>query len=226
MPIAAAIASVVGAGLQSSAANKAAQAQAKASADNIAFENKVYDQANNQLNPTINQGTAAGGELAGLENIGGNPALADQAFKKYLDSTNYKFQLGQGENAIGFANAPALQSSATAKALNDYAQGQAGSALGAYEGLLTGQQTLGANSALGLAGVGNQNAALQAQQNNLAAGAKGTAGLVGAGAWSNALGSLGSLISQNVTQSSFGSAAGAGAGGSVGSALGSLGAFA
>lgn len=217
MPLAAAAAiagaaSLGGAALQSGAASSAAKEQAAASAANLAFENKIYNQANTQLTPTINQGVSAGNELAGLEDIGGNPAQAAQAFDTFRNSTNYNFQLGQGENAIGFANAPALQSSATAKALNNYAQGQAGSALAGYEGLLTGQQNLGANSALGLLGGANTNAAIQANQNNLAAGAAGTAGLVGAGAGSNALSSIAQLINQYSTQSSFG--------GSGGSALG------
>lgn len=88
---------------------------------------------------------------------------------------------------------------------------------------MTNQQTLGASSAIGLLGGGNQNAALEAQQNNLAAGAAGTAGLVGAGAQSNSLSALAQLFNQYQTQSSFAPAlAGSTAGNATGSALGGL----
>ena len=207
MPVGAAIATASAtlgsAALTSSAANNAASDQAKASANNLAFEKSVYNTGLNQLTPTINEGNAAGSELAGLLNTGGNPAASQAAFNNYLGSTNYGFLLGQGEQAQSYLNAPNLQSGATQKALTNYAQGQAGNALSGYEQLLAGQQSLGANSALGLAGFGNQNAGLQANANNLAAGAAGTAGLVGANAQGSALSGLAQLFGQQTTQSSF-----------------------
>lgn len=214
--------SLLGSAATSSAAQSAAKDQATASANNLAFEKSIYNTGQQQLTPDINEGNSAGSALAGLLGTGGDPAASDAAFKNYLGSTNYQFQLGQGENAIGFANAPALNSGATAKALNNYAQGQAGSALQGYEGLLQGQQGLGVNAALGLAGAGNQNAALEAQQNNLAAGAAGSAAGTSASGLNSALGQLSSLANQSITQSSFGSAAGTLAGSTAGSALGAL----
>lgn len=196
--------------MQTGAANNAANAQATASANNLNFEKQVYGNATSQLTPTINQGTQAGSALAGLLDIGGNSAQSNADFQNYLKSTNYQFLLNQGEQAQGYLNAPNLDSGATSKALNNYAQGQAGSALQGYEALLAGQQGLGANSALGLAGVGNQNAALQAQANNLTAGAQGTSGLVSAGAQGSALSGLAQALNQYNSQSSFSNNSGIG----------------
>lgn len=225
MPVGAAIsagASLLGSAATSSAAQSAAKDQATASANNLAFEKQIYNTGQQQLTPDINEGNSAGSALAGLLGTGGDPAASSTAFKDYLGSTNYQFQLGQGENAIGFANAPALTSGGTAKALNNYAQGQAGSALQGYEGLLAGQQGLGVNAALGLAGVGENISGLAANANNLAAGANGSAALTGASSVGSALGNLSSLANQSLTQSSFGSAAGTLAGNTAGSALGAL----
>lgn len=210
MPVAAAIsaaATIGSAALTSSAAGSAAKDQANASANNLAFEKQIYNTATGQLDPTINEGNAAGSELSGLLGTGGDPAASTAAFNKYLGSTNYNFVLGQGEQAQGYLNAPSLQSGATQKALTNYAQGQAGSALSGYEALLQQQQGLGANSALGLAGVGNQNASLQANANNLTAGAQGSAALTSANAFGSALSGLNQLYGQYNTQSSFGAGA-------------------
>lgn len=118
---------------------------------------------------------------------GGGSGAQQQAFQDYLNSTNYQFQLGQGEQGIEYANAPAFNSGATAKALNNYAQGQAGSALQGYESMLMGGSQLGAQSGTAL-GQLNTGASEQQSANLLAAaGVQGSAGLAGANSISNAL---------------------------------------
>lgn len=207
MPIGAAISAVGTIGstaIQSGAAGAASKAASEANANTLAFEKQVYGQAGSNLQPTINQGQGAGTALAGLLGIGGNPTASEDAFKNYLGSTNYNFQLQQGENAVEYANAPAFQSGATAKALNNYAQGQAGNALSGYESLLSGQQGLGVNAALGLgqigAGIGNTiNSANQAN-----AATQGSAAVYAGNAQSSGLGGLANLINQGATQSSYG----------------------
>lgn len=199
-----------------SAANKAAQ---QASAQNIAFENQVYGTAQNNLNPSIGYGNEAGGELAGLLGIGGNAIASQNAFQNYLGSTNYNFVLGQGENAVKTANAPAYASSATDKALNNYAQGQAGSTLAGYEQLLGGEQGLGVQAGLGLAGVGTNIAGQEASARNNAASVAGQTANATAAMYGNALsgvaGSIGGLSS-----SSFGGFGGFGGGSALGNAGG------
>lgn len=146
--------------------------------------------------------------MLGLLGLGGNPQAANAAFQKYLGSTNYGFQLQQGENAIEYANAPSFNSGATAKALNNYAQGQAGSALQGYENLLTGQQGFGLQGASIQGQVGASLANPYTQSNLATAGQVGNAAIVGANAQTNALNQINQLVNQGVTQSSFGSGAG------------------
>jgi hypothetical protein len=191
--------------LQANASSKATSAAEQAQANTLAWEKQVYGQTSAELQPTISQGTAAGNELAGLLGTGGNAAQSQQAFNTYLGSTNYQFQLGQGLQGIEYANAPAFSSSATAKALNNYAQGQAGNALSGYESLLSGQQSLGAQSALGLGQVGVGAGSTINSANQAAAGTIGSAAVYGANSGQNALSGLASLANQGITQSSFGS---------------------
>lgn len=203
MPVAAisAAASLGGAALQSGAANSAAQAQGQASQATLAANGQLLGQIGNDVNPTIGYGNAAGGELAGLLGIGGNPQAAQNAFNTYRNSTNYQFTLGQGLQGQSFLNAPNLQSGATEKALTNYAQGQAGNALSGYEGLLTGQQSLGLQGSGIYASAGTNLASQNANARNLAAGAQGTADLASGQLGANALTGFGNLAS-----SSFGNA--------------------
>ncbi len=215
MPIGAVIggaATLGGAALTSGAASDAAAAQQQAEQEQLAFQKQVYGNAQTNLNPDISTGNNAGSALAGLLGTGGDPAASQTAFNNYLNSTNYKFQLGQGEQGIEYANAPAFSSGATAKALNNYAQGQAGSALSGYESLLSGQQGLGVNAAAALNNVGTTISSQNSASTNAAASATGNADIASGNAYSNALSTLGKSLQSG---SSFG-------GSSVSGILGSL----
>lgn len=181
-------------------ANKAAQ---QASSQNIAFENQVYGNAQTNLDPSIGYGNEAGGELAGLLGTGGNAIASQNAFNKYLGSTNYNFVLGQGENAVKTANAPAYASSATDKALNNYAQGQAGSTLQNYESTLEGQQGLGVQAGSALAGVGTNIANEEASSRNNAASVAGQTANATSTLYGNALGAVAGTVG-GLSSSSFG----------------------
>lgn len=189
MPAAALVAagSLGAAAIGSSAASKAAKAQSNAEAQQLAFQQQVYGNAQTALNPSVNTGNAAGNQLAGLLNTGGNPAASQDAFNKYLDSTNYKFVQNQGLQGIQYANAPAFSSGATAKALDTYNTGLAGNALGSYENMLQGQQGLGVQAGSALSGVGTNIAQQQAASTNNAAAASGAASLYGAQGFTSAL---------------------------------------
>jgi hypothetical protein len=134
----------------------------------------TYNTNSQNYTPYTGAGSAAAGTLEGLTG-GAGSAAAQNAFNQYLGSTNYQFQLQQGENAIKTQNAPAYISGATAKALNNYAQGQAGSALQGYEGLLENQTGTGASSASALGQLGSQYSN-QISQNTFA----GASGQIGA----------------------------------------------
>lgn len=209
MPAAAATAAatVVSGGLQANAAGNAAKQAQNASTANLNFAKGVYSDAQGNLNPTIQGGVRAGNALSGLLGIGGDPAASAKAFDTFRNSTNYNFLFDQGTQATKTANAPSFNSGATAKALLNYGQGMAGNALAGYEGILAGQQTLGAQSAGALAGVGTGIGQQVSAANNNAAGVAGSAGIYGANAGQNALSDLTSLFNKQATSSSFGGGA-------------------
>jgi hypothetical protein len=164
--------SIGGAILGNNAAGQATAAAKAAQKANNQVATSVYNTNTGNLQPFVNTGQSATGALGNLLGLNGAAGTAAQtgAFNDYLNSTNYNFQLQQGENAVKTANAPALESGATAKALNNYAQGQAGSALQGYEGLLTGLGSQGVGAASNLGTLGTQYAAQTASNNNNAAG--------------------------------------------------------
>lgn len=120
-----------------------------------------------------------------------NTADANTGFNNYLNSTAYKFQLGQGINAINSSQAAKglLDSGATAKALEQYGQNLAGTTFNNYldqlRGLSAGGQTgLGQVASAGTAGGAN------AGRMTAAAGSAEASGINGA------LGSFGNALSQ------------------------------
>lgn len=125
-----------------------------------------------------------GAAPSGAPAAGGGGAVgvgdAQNAFGKYLDSTGYQFQLGQGQKAITTSNAAKglLNSGATLKALNNYGQGMAGNYFNNYLGQVNNvaQQGLTAGAAIGgAASQGGANAA-QYTANAGNAAASNTAG--------------------------------------------------
>lgn len=217
MPIAAALPEVLSIGgsiasgvLGADAASNASKAAQQAAATGNAGLQTVQNQTTANLQPFVNQGRSEGSALEDLLGVGGDPAASKAAFDNYLNSTNYQFQLGQGEQAVETANAPAFSSSATAKALNTYAQGQAGSALAGYEGLLqTGEgQGIGAGTSLG--SINTTNATQQASNDLAAAGVTANADVYGASALTNAIKGVTSGLSSAGSGSSGGGSALAG----------------
>ena len=195
MPVGASIGAIGGSlasgAIQAGAAGDAANAAENATQQNLAFTKQVYGNTSNNLQPTINQGQTSGTALAGLLGVGGNPQAAQTAFQNYLGSTNYNFVKNQGDQGIEYSNAPALKSSGTAKALDQYNTGLAGNALSGYEGLLAGQQSLGANSAVALGQIGTNTTQQAGSWNNNMASAQGSAALTEGNASVNALNGIG-----------------------------------
>ena len=210
MPIAALSAglSAASGAIQSSAAGSAAKAAQQGAAQAKSTDQSVLNQANQQISPYVQQGTAANTALGGLLGINSNAAQSQQAFQNYLGSTNYNFLLNQGEQAQGFLNAPNLSSGATGKALINYGQGMAGNALSGYENILQNQAGMGLTGATALGQLGNQNAQLQQQATLYGSSANANAALQQGNAQAGILGSLGNILGQGTGQSSFANAFG------------------
>lgn len=199
IPVGASIAASVGGKIaQGAGAQSAANAAKTAANQAIGFDKSVYSDAQGALSPYISSGANATGAINGILN--GDPA----AFNKFRNSTNYNFLLDQGEQAVRTTNAPSLNSGATGKALVNYGQGMAGNALSAYTGLLTGQQTLGAQSALGLGQIGNTTAGNIGSALGFGANAQGAASVAGGNAVAGSLNDILQGVNQARTQSSFG----------------------
>lgn len=208
MPVGAAIGSAAaglgGAAIQSSAANSASKAAQNAANQQLDFQKGVYSQAQTNLNPFAQEGQTANNALGGLLGLNGQTG-SDAAFKNYLGSTNYNFVKDQGLQGIEYANAPAFNSGATAKALDTYNTGLAGNALSGYEGLLQGQAGLGVQAASALNGVGVGIGQLGNQASQYGANAAANGALTSGNAWSNALGNVGKAASSySTTPNAFG----------------------
>ncbi len=158
MPASALVAagSIGSAVIGSNAANKAAKNSKNAADQANQVATNVYNTNQANLNPYIQTGTAANNNLAGLLGVGGDKAASQDAFNNYLNSSNYNFVLDQGLKSVGTQNAASYGSGAFAKALNNYAQGQAGNTLQGYESMLAGLGNQGLQGASSLAGVGGQ----------------------------------------------------------------------
>jgi hypothetical protein len=214
VPVGASIAaagSIAKSAISANAAGQATKAAKQANQANLQFLNGVYDDAKGNLNPTIQGGIKSGNTLSGLLGVGGDPVASQKAWDQYRNSTNYQFQFDQGTQAVKTANAPAFNSGATAKALINYGQGQAGSALAGYESLLAGQQSLGAQSALGLGGIGTNIAQQVIGTNNATAGVKGSSALYTGNALGGGIDALTGLFGNMTGASSYGGSSGSGA---------------
>lgn len=176
----AAVGSVAGAVISSNATDRAVSAQQQATAASNSLAQQTYAKNEEYLNPAITRGNQAGGYVADLLGIGGDPTAAKKAFDTFRGSTGYQFQLDQGLKAVN-SNAYARgmgDSGATLKALQTRGQGIADSSANNYIAQLTGLQNTGVGAASSLAGVGT-NFVNQVTQNNQAqATASGNAALV------------------------------------------------
>lgn len=124
---------------------------------------------------------------------------ANAGLNAFLGSTDYNFTTQQGMDALNqsrVAAAGGLHSGATLKAISNYGQNTAQSALGTYINYLSGQQGVGLSGANALAGVGTGYAGAVSANNNSAASATGNAALAGASGTTSALGGLATTAGQ------------------------------
>ena len=191
-----AIAAVGGIGsaiISSNGARSAANATTQAADRSAAVIERNYDLSSQALRPWQQSGLGANAMLNDYYGInpGQDGANSQNAFRRFIQNSDYGFQFGQGSNAVnsGFAGAGTLKSGAAMKALEDYRQNLQQGYRGEFLAGLGNQQALGAAAASAQAGVsqnaGNSLANVYTQQgSNLA-----NAALVTARNTSNALGS-------------------------------------
>ena len=201
--IASGVGSLINGVIGSNAQGSAVQAAKQATAQNNGVAQAVYNTNSNNLQPFNTAGQTATQEELGLLGLGGNSNAANQAFQTYLNSTPYQFQFTQGANAVNTANAQSFNSGANEKALEQFGQGLAGSALSNYQGQLTNLTNTGVQAGSALGSLGTQYANQIASNNNNLASVQGGAAIGAANAQENALnGVLSGATSayQNYTQ--------------------------
>lgn len=159
-PLIGAVGSLIGGHSASSAAGQAAQ-QSMTGYNYLTGKNGTQgyvDSGNNANNMQA--------QLLGAAPLG---AGTSNAFNNYLNSAGYKFQLGQGIDAINGSQAARgiLNSGSTAKALESFGQGLAGQTFNNYLDQLgnVSQSGLTAAGQIGAAGTGGGASAAQATQN-------------------------------------------------------------
>lgn len=144
--------------------------------------NRAYPTLLNQYQGTMNTGTGATNQLAGMLGLNGAQGQSD-AFKNWQNSTGYQFGLNQGLQSIN-GNAAAtglLNSGATAKALQTYGQNYANTQYGNYTNQLQGLVNSGLQAGGLVGGTGNvSQSQSQSQSNQVGRGPSGgIAGAVG-----------------------------------------------
>lgn len=138
-------------------------------ADQRLQEGRDYAINKSGLSDFAKTGAAAGNQQAALLGVGGDPAAAEEGFQNYLNSTGYKFNLQQGQNAVATSAAAKglLNSGATAKALTKFGQNIGSNYFNNYQSQLGGVAGRGLQASDSLArtvtGVGGQQAQVAQQ---------------------------------------------------------------
>lgn len=180
---------------QKKAAGKASDTAAQNTAANNALTREIYGQNSANLQPFMQSGQQAGGQLNSL--LGGDSG----AFDKFRQSTNYDFRLNEGMKGLnqGYAARGMLESGAAMKGITRYGQEFASNELGNYMDLLGRQQNVGLSGANALAGVGTNMVNAVTANNNLAATARGDSLIQGgnsqAAMYGNIAGGINGLMS-------------------------------
>lgn len=155
---AAGLGSFLGGKSSKKAATAAANAQTQMAAQTNALARDIYGQNKAALTPFMQGGTAAGNQLNAMLGLTTeaerNEGLTD--FSRYIRTSDYGFQFGEGANAInsGYAGAGTLQSGAAMRDLERFRQNLQSGYRNEYMNALANQQGVGLGGASALAGVG------------------------------------------------------------------------
>ena len=146
----------------------------------------------NAQEPNVYGGQFGGGFGGGVPQSGQfqQPTVNGRdAFRTFLDNSDYGFQFQQGGNALnsGYAGAGTLQSGAAMKGLEEFRQNLQSGYRGEFTNLLGNQQGVGLAGASALAGVGQNYVNTISQNNNSAGTAQANAILAKQNPFANAL---------------------------------------
>lgn len=132
-----------------------------------------------RFSPTAQGNMTASGGIS-IQPQGVTTQNAQDAFKQYIQNSDYGFQFGQGSNAVnsGYAGAGTLQSGAAMRAMEKYRQDLQSGYRNEYMGALGNQQGVGLSGASALAGVSQNFANTMTNNNNAAGNALANAALV------------------------------------------------
>jgi hypothetical protein len=169
-------------------AQSAADKQAQATAQALAFQKQVYADNVARLNPWIQTGTQADASLAALYGAGGGTPN----YSAFYNSPDYQFAFQQGQNAVQnlLSSKGNLLSGGGLTALTNFGQGLASQQFGNYFNRLLSLSQVGQNAASSLAGnatssagqIGNTQMALgQAQAGGIVGGVNALSGAIGGG---------------------------------------------
>ena len=170
-------------------AQSAANAQANAAAQALAFQKYVFGVNQGNLNPFIQTGQNATNSLANLYGLGSSGTPNYSAF---LNSPDYQWAFSQGQNATqNLLSAKGnLLSGGGLTALTNWGQGLASQQFGNYFNRLLSLSQLGENAGASLAGnnanmantIGNTQMGIgQAQASGIVGGTNALTGAIGGG---------------------------------------------
>lgn len=118
-------------------------------------DNRAFEFLQNTYGGQAQGGAQAQNALGNILGLNGDAAQGN-GFQNYLNSAGYKFQLGEGQNAVTSSNAASglLNSGSALKRLQSFGQGLASNYLQQYMAQLSGMsgQGLQAGSLIGSAG--------------------------------------------------------------------------
>lgn len=195
---------------QKSAANKASKAQQGAANQAIQASQQNYDRTAANLNPYIDAGKSALGQMQ---------TLNSGDYSSFKQSPDYQFTMSQGLQGLdrGAAARGSLYSGGHSADVLNYASGLASQNYNQYYSRLAGLSENGQNAASNLGSVGTGNAAAIGNASTNAANAQANAAYNSANANSNMAGSLASAfgnaygqMGNSPTSSSYNSLGGSG----------------
>lgn len=189
-----ALGSVLSSKSNKKAANTAANAQTQIAAQNNALAGRIYDQNAATLAPYVQSGLQPNALLGGAMGYGDTGGYRN-AFRSFIDNSDYGFQFGEGANRVnsGYAGSGAVQSGAAMKDLERFRQNLQGGYRGEFNSLLANQQAVGLGAASAQAGVGQNYVNTVSANNQNAGDAAANAALIRGqnNPFGNALGLLG-----------------------------------
>jgi hypothetical protein len=176
---AAGIGSVLSSKSNKKAATTAANAQTQTAAQNNALAREIYGKNEGYLAPYAQSGLQPNALLAGAMGYGNEPQYRN-AFKSFIENSDYGFKFGEGANTVnsGYAGAGTLQSGAAMRDLEQFRQNLQSGYRGEFNSLLANQQAVGLGAGSALAGVGQNYVNTVSGNNQSAADAVSNAALI------------------------------------------------